>query len=221
MPIITINEISKRYNSAIKEFMNNGWDISPLTAYRNDMPITVRGFTDLVKCDSVKNDYCKICRAFLIEECGSVPCGKHRYPLNTISILVKEYECPSYDKPRNLSPDYGDTILQIKFYELKSRSIYTDSHDEMTNIIKLRNDRINSKHIDNKRSVPIEKLPDYIIDSLMRKINSVKGFKRAKSDSIKSIAPVMVSAEFWPYKKRVKYRVTYEYNSKTWCVFIG
>ena len=221
MPIVTINEINKRYNSVIKEFMNNGWDISPLTSCHNDIPITVRGATDLVKCDSVKNDYCRICRVFLIEECGSVPCGKHRWPLNTISILAKEYECTSYDKPRYLSPNYGDTVLQIKFYELKSRSIYTDSHDEMTDIIKLRDDRINNKRIDDKRSVPIEKLPDHIIDSLMRKVNLVKGFKRAKSDSIKSVVPVIVSADFRPYKKHVKYRVTYEYNNKTLCLFVG
>ena len=185
MAIISIKDIIRQYNSVIKSFMDQGYIISPITMcggyYHAD------GYTDLVNL----NDKKSFIRIFVImcEYCsdGSYYDSKS-YKYSITKILAKKYEFDGKFKPISARPDCGKLISEKCFYQIKENYLYADTLDDLKQIREIQRKRKESRRVvSDIKSYPINKLSAEFIDSIMERINSIRGFKRATASCIESV----------------------------------
>ena len=179
MATVSIKDVVSYYNSVIKSFMDQGYVISPTTmhgGYRN-----VNGYTDLVKLTGNKS----IIRVFLTNEYIST--GDYYYYM--IRVIAKEYKWNDEFSCMNLHPDLGKLLSEKCFYQIKENRAYTETLNELKQIREIRcKRRLSScEEIYPKKSYKINKLSAEFIDSIMERINSLHGFKRATASCIKDV----------------------------------
>ena len=184
MAIISIKDIIRHYNSVIKSFMDQGYIISPITMYGGYH--YVDGYTDLVNL----NDKKSFIRIFVMHEYCS---DGHYYDSNSYKysitkILAKKYEFDGKFKPMSARPDCGKLISERRFYQIKENYLYADTLDELKQIREIQRKRKESRRVvSDVKSYPINKLSAEFIDSIMERINSIRGFKRATASCIESV----------------------------------
>ena len=179
MATVSIKDVVSYYNSVIKSFMDQGYVISPTTmhgGYRN-----VNGYTDLVKLTGNKS----IIRVFLTNEYIST--GDYYYYM--IRVIAKEYKWNDELSCMNLFYDDGKLLSEKCFYQIKENRAYTETLNELKQIREIRcKRRLSScEEIYPKKSYKINKLSAEFIDSIMERINSLHGFKRATASCIKDV----------------------------------
>ena len=227
-----ITELNVRYSNLIKDYLNKGYVISPFTigdgfGFSSVNYFFQKGLTffDLIN-PKEKN---VIYRVWL----------KPAYSkdLELLKIEVRKYNRKVFCG--TLRPDEGDIVNEKSFFVVSGteKRAYTDSEDEITRINKCRSDRralqesLERSFFKNGRYLEVDKLPADFIDSIMVRINRVRGFKRANATCIKTVtlykeSPVTLykgSRYDWRRDKQVnklKAHVFFSYNGKAGHIYL-
>lgn len=212
MAIFSIKDIIRHYNSVIKSFMDQGYIISPTTMYGGYH--YVDGYTDLVNLSDKKN----FIRIFVMREYysdGSYYDSKS-FKYSKTKILAKKYDFDGKFKPISARPDCGKLISEKCFYQIKENYLYADTLDDLKQIREIQRKRKESRHkaSDVIKSYPINKLSAEFIDSIMERINSRYGFKRATASCIESVLSYQCVDRQNNAKAKFSGVVTFKFNNK-------
>ena len=212
MASFSIKDIIRHYNSVIKSFMDQGYIISPTTMYGGYH--YVDGYTDLVNLNDKKN----FIRIFVMREYysdGSYYDSKS-FKYSITKILAKKYDFDGKFKPISARPDCGKLISEKCFYQIKENYLYADTLDDLKQIIEIQHKRKESrrKASDTKKSYPINKLSAEFIDSIMERINSIYGFKRATASCIESVCSYQCADCQNNAKAKFRGVVTFKFNNR-------
>lgn len=212
MAIISIKDIIRQYNSVIKSFMDQGYIISPTTMYGGYH--YVDGYTDLVNLNDKKN----FIRIFVMREYFSDGSyyDPNSFKYSITKILVKKYEFDGKFKPMSARPDCGKLISEKCFYQIKENYLYADTLDDLKQIREIQRKRKESrrKSYDTTKSYPINKLSAEFIDSIMERINAIRGFKRATASCIESVCSYQCADRLNNDKAKFSGVVTFNFNNR-------
>ena len=212
MAIFNIKDIIRQYNSVIKSFMDQGYIISPITMYGGYH--YVDGYTDLVNL----NDKKSFIRIFVMREYCSDGSyyDPNSFKYSITKILVKKYEFDGKFKPISARPDCGKLISEKCFYQIKENYLYADTLDDLKQIREIQCKRKESRRkvSDTEKSYPINKLSAEFIDSIMERINSIRGFKRATASCIESVCSYQCADRQNSAKTKFSGVVTFKFNNK-------
>ena len=211
MAIISIKDIIRHYNSVIKSFMDQGYIISPTTMYGGYH--YVDGYTDLVNL----NDKKSIIRIFVMREYCSDGSyyDSNSYKYSITKIMAKKYEFDGKFKPISARPDCGKLISEKCFYQIKENYLYADTLDDLKHIREIQHKRKESRRKASKvKSYPINKLSADFIDSIMERINSIHGFKRATASCIESVCSYQCVDRQNSVRVKFSGVVTFKFNNR-------
>ena len=211
MAIISIKDIIRHYNSVIKSFMDQGYIISPTTMYGSYH--YVDGYTDLVNLNDKKN----FIRIFVMREYCSDGSyyDSNSYKYYITKILAKKYEFDGKFKPISARPDCGKLISEKSFYQIKENYLYADTLDDLKKIREIQRTRKESRReVSDVKSYTINKLSADFIDSIMERINSIRGFKRATASCIESVCSYQCVDRLNSDKAKFSGVVTFKFNNK-------
>ena len=211
MAIISIKDIIRHYNSVIKSFMDQGYIISPTTMY--GCYHYVDGYTDLVNLNDKKN----FIRIFVM--CEYYSDGPYydskSFKYSITKILAKKYEFDGKFKPIIARPDCGKLISEKCFYQIKENYLYADTLDDLKPIREIQRKRKESRRkVSDVKSYPINKLSAEFIDSIMERINSIRGFKRATASCIESVCSYQCVNSQNSAKAKFSGVVTFKFNNR-------
>ena len=211
MAIISIKDIIRQYNSVIKSFMDQGYVISPTTMYGGYH--YVDGYTDLVNL----NDKKSFIRIFVMREYCSdgFYYDSKSFKYSITKILAKKYEFDGKFKPISARPDCGKLISEKSFYQIKENYLYADTLDDLKQIREIQHKRKESRRkVADVKSYPINKLSAEFIDSIMERINAIRGFKRATASCIESVCSYQCVDRQNSAKAKFSGVVTFKFNNK-------
>ena len=211
MAIFSIKDIIRQYNSVIKSFMDQGYIISPTTMYGGYN--YVDGCTDLVNLKDKKS----FIRIFIMREYCSDEYyyDSNSYKYSIIKIIAKKYEWDGKFKYMNCRPDCGKLISEKCFYHIKENYLYADTLDDLKQIREIQHKRKESRRkVSDVKSYPINKLSAEFIDSIMERINSIRGFKRATASCIESVCSYQCVDRQNNAKAKFSGVVTFNFNNK-------
>ena len=192
MSIVTINGINDVINKIAYDLMGKGYVISHFThggSYSN-----TEGHLDMIK----PNDKSHIIRIWAVSYVYDIDDRFYRHIDATVIRVSKYTQKDGFDgkyHSQTLWPNNGELLSESIFYRVCDRSefkgckVYTDNLDEAKNILKMQWDR-SCNHVNKdyySHSVEISKLPASFIDSVMNRINSIRGFKRATASCITKV----------------------------------
>lgn len=211
MAIVTVKDLSNQFSATVNEYLNKGYMISPIThggSYSSE-----QGHVDLVNPKDRKS----IIRVWLLE--GYEPVDPNKSSWNTIptlSITVKEYDWNGRWNSQTLWPNCGLTISDKVYYEVYDKKCYSDSKDEVVTFRHLNYTRCEAREIksDDYRNIDVSKVPGKFITSIMDRIRSIRGFKRANSNCITKISLQR------SFTGKLKAYISYSYNNKTGSIIL-
>ena len=185
MSVYTTKDITNEFNSVVKRFMNDGYILSPFTV--SGMYGDAISYIDMIN----ENDKDNILRIWLVDERKTID-NKYYINLSVAGIRVKKYKVDGdFTKRQSLWPNNGETVYEKLFYMFKEQrthsnkliKLYADSVEEAVKYINIGINRYSDKQINNKcaRVISVDKLPSKFVDRVMKKINAVRGFKRANA----------------------------------------
>lgn len=194
MTIYTVSDIDRVYNDTVVNYMNKGYIISPFT--RGDGTQHSEDHIDMIK----PNDKSHLIRIWLTSGTDSINVKGHGY-IDTISIHVNKYtsRCGglrTINHAQVLWPDCGEKISDCKFYLICSRpglretKAYVDNIEEAKQILEMQWKRYCDKcnySYNYHREVAVNTLSSNFIDNIMKRINAIKGFKRATASCLKDV----------------------------------
>jgi hypothetical protein len=217
MSIISFDEVAKQYNNLIADYLKNGYIIYPTnTVSFGD----VLCYTDLMNL----KDKSTITRIWLFNDTVEYSTYNSYTMIKTINIRIMRYNMverkSSTGKKMLVLPvsmyleaiKNAKTIYEKIYYSIGNdhSRIYTDIIDELNKINKIRETRIGARIKSNEvRSIDINKLTPNFIDSIMSRINSISGFKRATSACITRVSIGKC------YNGRLGAEITYSYKEKS------
>ena len=192
MAIVTINNLNDIVNRVASDLMGKGYVISNFThggSYSN-----TEGHLDMIK----PNDKSHIIRIWAVTYVYDIDDEIYRLIDATVIRVSKYTQKDGFDgkyHSQTLWPNNGEILSESIFYivcdrsEIKGCKVYTDNLDEAKKILKMRWNR-RDNHVNKdyySHSVEISKLPASFIDSIMNRINSIRGFKRATASCITKV----------------------------------
>lgn len=192
MSVFTAKDVAIAFNSVISDLMSKGYVISPFT--NNGTYSKATSYIDLFN----PNDSSHILRVWMIDDYVQMG-DRYWHRMDVTGPRVKKYiKGTSFNgdlsKGHTLWPDYGETVCEKLFYmfkETKNNKVYSDDLEEAKKLRQMSFDRQMSRPSSNPfkddRVIPNDKLPSKFIDSIMHRINSVRGFKRATATCIESV----------------------------------
>ena len=220
MSVVTEKYVAKAFSSAVTDFISKGYIISPFTtdgSFNN-----TKTYVDLFN----PNDNSHIIRVWMIDEYNRVGKSWLRH-INTVGVRAKRYTIGNYNgysgsigEGQYLLPTSGELVYENLFYMFKTckshnrsqYNVYATSYDEALALSDISYKRMTESPVKNDnryRKVSLSKLSPKFIDLIMDRINSVKGFKRAKSTCITNVEM------FKGYQGKLIAKVSYEFNSKS------
>lgn len=211
MAIFSIKDIIRQYNSVIKSFMDQGYIISPTTMYGGYH--YVDGYTDLVNL----NDKKSFIRIFVMREYCSDGSyyDPNSFKYSITKILAKKYDFDGKFKPISARTDCGKLISEKCFYQIKENYLYAGTLDDLKQIIEIQHKRKESRRkVADVKSYPINKLSAEFIDSIMERINAIRGFKRATASCIESVCSYQCVDRQNSAKAKFSGVVTFKFNNK-------
>ena len=193
MAIVTVNDLNRLFNETVVDLMGKGYVISQFThggSYSH-----TEGHLDMAK----PKDKSHIIRVWTVTDMEDTDDRIYRH-VDTAAIRVSKYtQKDGFDgrcRSQTLWPERGEILSERKFYQICDRSerkggkVYTDNLDEAMNILRMQWDRYcsRSKTGDGySHDVEVRKLPASLVDGIMRRINSIRGFKRATASCITKV----------------------------------
>ena len=220
MAIITASELARRYHSIIESYINKGYNLSLFTL--NGSFSGVLEYTDLIS----DKDKSKLIRVWVKNEVirTSEIMGNDAdidsLPIYTdaVSITSKKYNRSTDDTPYYWFSD-GETISKIIFYAVKDKICYTDSTEELNTCLKIHLARINNRSYALKelsvRKINLSNLPNKFIDSIMRKVNAIRGFRQATSACIQEVVIGRRPARYGRNDSRLTAQVNVYYKGRS------
>jgi hypothetical protein len=214
MSVVKFSDIGKHFNHVISDFMSKGYMISPYTG--NGSYNGGRILTDMIN----PNDTSHIVRIWVVDKREQLGGSWWKYVDVTGVCARKYYFHKGFNgdlfTEQNLQPYYGDIVYEKYFYQFKidkhSRKVYSDDFEEAKKLFNIHSERIINMPVDNPfnygRKAPIDKLPAVFIDRIMKRINSVRGFKRATASCIDNVS-------IYKWNRRLEAKVEYSFNNKT------
>lgn len=208
MAIVTMKEINAQFNAIISDYLSKGWVISPFTSggsYSDEF-----GHVDLLHPKRKST----VTRIWLMKGHYSLEDASDKYKycnsMSTLVINAREYTWNGSYTHHTLWPDYGTSVLEKTFYEVRSNKCYSDNPEDVIKFNHINYKRYIAQRVesDDYKVIDISKLSRNFIISVMDKITSQKGFKRAKIENIKKVSLQK------DYSGRLKAYVNYEYNDK-------
>jgi hypothetical protein len=204
MTILTANGFVKLYNDMINSYIAQGWLISPVTM--NGSYTYTKGYIDLVNPNKKA-----IIRAFVLEKWERLDnINSYTY---TTRITFREFPWNGLYTPQNIYLDRAAVVLSDNMFINidDNKHIYTDSLDEYKRICDIRSKREAIKQENtNIKSFEIKKLSNKFIDSIMERVNNIRGFKNATVSCINSI--IMYRHDRLCYGSRVFGEIKFSQN---------
>jgi hypothetical protein len=190
-------EVNVAFTNIIKSYLDQGFVISTRTA--NGSYSDAEMYVDMVKGDLKKGDpiyriWKLISRNETVDEIPSKRSFEKHW--DVINLVVKRY---IFDGTSTYWPNYGDVISEKKFYIISHGKVVTDDVNDVVDVWKLRLQRwensYNNNYLygnekynpDHERYIKLENLPAKFVDSIMKRINKIRGFKKAKPSCIDSV----------------------------------
>lgn len=222
MTVMTSDDIIKQYNSIIADYISKGYVISPFTNYGSYTD--ARSYTDLVRLNDNNRH---IIRVWLIEDYINTGILGHSFS-NIYRIMVSEHDVFYADDkwnyigkiniyPRSDSSEVKYCKTYYKYKICNGKIVCTDNLQEVCKFIELSDERWynkeNSKY--SSKDIPVEKLPNSFIDNIMKRINSISGFKRANANCITKVT--LGKSVF----DKLAADVYYNYNNKSGIINIS
>ena len=210
MTVFSVKDVISYYNSVVKSFMEQGYIISPTTVYGGYQ--YVDGYADLVNL----NDKKSIIRIFVMREYCSddyyYDCNSYNYSI--IKIIAKKYDWDGKFKSMNCRPELGKLVSERRFYQIKENYLCVDTLYELKQIREIQRKRKVSrrKTPNTKKSYPLSKLSVKFINSIMKRINSIDGFKLATASCIESVCSYRCVDR--RNNTRFKGEVTFKFNNR-------
>jgi hypothetical protein len=217
MSVVKFSDIGKQYNHVISDFMSKGYMISPYTGHGSYNGGRI--LTDMVN----PKDISHIIRIWVVDKREQLD-GRWWKHIDVTGVCARKYYLykgfnGDLFTEQSLWPDYGDIVYEKYFYQFKtdkrSRKIYSDDFEEAKKLFNVHCDRTMNTPVDNPfnygRKASIDKLSANFIDRIMKRINSVKGFKRATASCIDNVF-------IYKCNCRLEAKVEYSFNNKTDCI---
>ncbi len=191
MSVYTTKDIIKEFNSVVKRFMNDSYILSPFTV--SGMYGNATSYVDMIN----EGDKDNILRIWLVDERKTID-NKYYINLSVAGVRVNKYKVDEdFSKRQSLWPNNGETVYEKLFYMFKEQrthsnnliKLYADSVEEAVKYINIGIERYSDKSLNNKRArvISVDKLPSKFVDRVMKKINAVRGFKRANALCITNV----------------------------------
>lgn len=212
MTVYTAKQVASAFTSAVAKFMNDGYIISPFT--ESGSYSSVKSHIDLIK----PNDSSHMLRVWMVEKRTRI--GDRCYQLvDIMGPMVKRYNVGhvfdgNIEKSQVIWPDTGETIYENLFYKFEEsdgRQVFSDSLEEAAKLVNLQIERSLNKPdknpFDRDRIVALNKLSPSFIDSIMKRVNSLRGFKRAKANCIEYV-------QIYKRDNKLSASIKYCYNDK-------
>lgn len=206
MAIVTMKEINAQFSAIVNDYLSKGWVLSPFTSggsYSDEF-----GHVDLLH----PNHKSIITRIWLINGWYSYDDtkDKHWNSIHTLVINAREYVWDRSYTHHTLWQDRGTSVLEKTFYEVRSNKCYSDNPEDVIRFNNISHKRFIARHVksDDCTVIDVSKLSRNFITSVMDRITSQRGFKRARVENIKKISLQR------DYSGRLKAYVNYEYNDK-------
>ena len=195
MAIVTVNDLNRLFNQTVVDLMGKGYVISQFThggSYSH-----TEGHLDMIN----PNDKSHLIRIWIVTGIDNTDDKIYRH-VDTAAIRVSKYTGKDgFDgkcRSQTLWPARGEILSECKFYQICDRSerkggkvgrVYTDNFDEAKKILNMQWSRYCSRaNKDNYyHDVEVNKLPANLIDCIMKRINSIRGFKRATASCINRV----------------------------------
>lgn len=200
--MITANELNKTYSDIVANYITDGYMINPNSfGGRQSNEIC---HIDLKHPKDNKN----IIRVWMTSYNEKLKIDGEPIwgGVNTITVSVKKYD--QTIKRNTLWSDEGEELVSIKFYTVEQDKFYTSELDDLISIIKLRNKRYSDRFIfkSSQKLLDVRALPSRTVNSIMLKIKSNYGCKKADANSIKQIALLNT------YSGRLNCRIDWEFK---------
>lgn len=189
--MITLKQISVRYDNVIKEYLNKGYIINPLSRVRfytyceGGSPITS---IDLFNPNEPKT----LIRVSLLTSSRS-----HRSKTFT-TLEISVFRCNFVNEAFQMLDTRlhePEIIYNERFYSIVYGKAYADSISDIDSIIDKREERsLRKSELQNNingfiscKQINLKDLPNAFIDKVMSKINKVRGFTKANATCITSV----------------------------------
>ena len=220
MAIVTVSDINRIFTDTVASYMSKGYMISQFT--HGGSYTGTEGHIDMVK----PNDSSHLIRIWMTSE-SELTDDKCYRRVDTIGIRVSKYtkENGLHDVKcsQTLWSDTGEVLSEQKFYQICYRSrrshvkTYVDNLDEALKVFEMQWDRYNRRYVNKSdcRTFAINKLRPNFIDGIMRRINAIRGFKRATASCLKEVTLGH------RYNGKPMATVKYSYNDKSGTITIG
>lgn len=220
-------EVDIAFTNIIKSYLDQGFVVSTRTA--NGSYSDAELYVDMIKGDLKKGDpiyriWKLVSRNEVVDEIPSKRSFEKHW--DVINIVVKRY---TFDGTSTYWFNYGDVISEKKFYIISRDKIVTDDVNDVVNVWKLRLQRwensYNNNYLsgnernnpDHSRYIKLENLPAKFIDNIMKRINKIRGFKKAKPSCI-DLVQLYNSAEYNCFygksTSKLKAAVRFTFNGK-------
>lgn len=218
MAIITASELARRYHSIVEDYLNKGYNLSLFTL--NGSFSGILEYTDLIS----DKDKTKLIRVWVKSEIlhasdilgNNADIAKLHICLDAVSIIVKKYNRRTDDAYYWFSD--GETISKTTFYAIKDKVCYTDTFEDFMAYWKKHNARIDNRSYALKelsvRKVNLSNLPNKFIDSIMRKVNALRGFRQATSACIQEVVIGRRPSSYERNKQRLAAQVNVYYKGR-------
>lgn len=221
MTTMTIKQIDDAFTAMACYYINRkGLMISPFTqggSYSDE-----HGHIDLID----PNDCSYIIRIWLMQGRYSIDNKSYWHGFDTIKMMVKKYTDPDTKnidiaRSKTLWPNKGESLYEKEYYAIGKMTngksyVYTDDVNTAINSLNLAMQRIENRPYGVKcynTNVELNRLTPKFVDSIMKRINSIKGFKRAHADCITSVKLSNVYC-YQSDSNRLQAQVKYSFNGK-------
>lgn len=195
MTIFNETAINSIYTKTVTDYLNKGYVISTRT---------FGGIESREICHiDLAKDGKQIIRIWMSCDNERIDC---RY-IEVLYITVKSYD----NNGNTIWRDRGELISEQKFYEVREDSrCYSDSVDEALAARKLHSERCRTRFVSETIYLDLDKIPETVKKSIVERIRSVRGAKRASFNSVINIC--LVKSRF---ERGVHAEIAWMFNDKT------
>lgn len=238
MAILTKIDVEKQYTKIVSDLITAGYIIKPTLSNgtQSNQSITLtdpKNNSTVIRVYWLEDREDITYHTYAVDKQQDFIVLNHKSCVKTVSIKIAKFDKSNgYDKAIS---DYNQTLwlsrgnftYEKKFYAISKRKkdqyFYTDDVNEASKITSIRVARCKRKQcksFSDPRDIALCRLPANTVDSLMMRVNSIRGFKKANASCIKKINMYKL---FGAYSKREILRcdVTVEYNGKKEIIYLS
>lgn len=207
MSKLLMNDLNSLYTSFVTNYLNKGYVISTST-------MSGRYSNEITHLDLINpKEPTTLIRVWMLRECCNI--FKSRLP-DAIKIVVKQYEFDKTNQHTYWEND-GVELESVTAYEIKKDKCYTLSADEALEVVELKYRRWKQHPCeDDGKTLDRNRIPQSVKDSIMNRIRSIKGCKKATMDCVDKIKFNKYSSSGG---KRECY-ITWEFNRNAGCIVL-